>query len=111
MSDLCPTCGGGVFPGRQITQCPDAFHKATVGDQSRQAMREQYRKMYDDAKSEIDGLVTTGPVQGFLVPFNLLEDFTNGYMSWGELLGRLRMYAAVAKNESELPANSLILGV
>lgn len=26
MSGLCPTCGGGTFPGRQITDCPDAFH-------------------------------------------------------------------------------------
>jgi hypothetical protein len=26
MSKLCPTCGGGVFPGRQITDCVDPFH-------------------------------------------------------------------------------------
>ena len=24
--DLCPTCGGGVYPGRQSTDCPDVFH-------------------------------------------------------------------------------------
>lgn len=23
---LCPTCGGGVFPGRETTECPDSFH-------------------------------------------------------------------------------------
>lgn len=26
MKDLCETCGGGVFPGRQETDCPDLFH-------------------------------------------------------------------------------------
>lgn len=25
-TDLCQTCGGGVFPGRQMTNCPDRFH-------------------------------------------------------------------------------------
>jgi hypothetical protein len=24
---LCPTCGGGIWPGRQIADCPDKFHK------------------------------------------------------------------------------------
>lgn len=27
MNDLCPTCGGGIWPGRQTTQCPNAFHR------------------------------------------------------------------------------------
>mgnify|MGYP000969646827 CR=1 FL=1 len=26
MSDLCPKCGGGVWPGREVTRCPDTFH-------------------------------------------------------------------------------------
>lgn len=29
MSNLCPTCGGGLFPGRQITDCPDPFHPSS----------------------------------------------------------------------------------
>ena len=23
---FCPTCGGGIWPGRQPAQCPDEFH-------------------------------------------------------------------------------------
>ena len=26
MSDLCPTCGGGIWPGREPTNCSDTFH-------------------------------------------------------------------------------------
>lgn len=26
MSDLCPKCGGGVWPGREVTRCVDPFH-------------------------------------------------------------------------------------
>ena len=26
MSDLCPSCGGGLWPGREETACKDMFH-------------------------------------------------------------------------------------
>jgi len=26
-NDLCPTCGGGIWPGRELAKCADAFHQ------------------------------------------------------------------------------------
>lgn len=31
MSNLCPSCGGGVFPGREIAKCMDKFHEHNSG--------------------------------------------------------------------------------
>lgn len=29
-NQLCPTCGGGVWPGKETARCSDAFHRAPL---------------------------------------------------------------------------------